>query len=194
MSGALTAALQSYVATVDRSAAPAAVVPLLGPQADPAGTPPAREAASKALTALLTGMQDKEAARALLDALGNTVVHDAADAALRQYLAGLGPERAGPAIAAVYFLDDWLAVALGVTPDQLAAETRRRGLQLEPPGDIAAAASVARDGTAVVSAHPYQPTDGHRTTPPWFYPRMGRRSDKPKRGGRRPHCGTSSSS
>lgn len=153
------AALQSYVPTVDRSAAAAAVVPLLGSQVDPAGTLPAREASGQALTALLTGMPDKEAARALLDALGNPAVHDAANAALRQYLAGLGPERAGPAIAAVYFLDDWLAVALGVAPDQLAAETRRRGLQLGPPGDISAAASVARDGTAVVSAHPYQPTD-----------------------------------
>ena len=141
---------------------------MLGPQADPAGTPPAREAASKALTALLTGMQDKEAARALLDALGNTVVHDAADAALRQYLAGLGPERAGPAIAAVYFLDDWLAVALGVTPDQLAAETRRRGLQLEPPGDIAAAAP--RSPETGQPSSPLTPTSPRTGTAP---PRRG---------------------
>ena len=156
-----TSVLQQYVATVTKTngKAATAVVPLLQTQVDP-GQAAARDSATQALTALLNGLPDGSAVSALTAALNNAAVQDPADAALRQYLAGIGPDRAAAAVVAAKAGDPWLAVALAVPEDQLATETRRRGIELEPADAILNAAAAARDGTPVASTHPYQASDG----------------------------------
>ena len=155
-----TSALQQYVATIakNNSNASTAVFPLLHTQVDP-GQAAARDAATQALTALLNGLPDSSAVSALTAALNNAAVHDPADAALRQYLAGIGPDRAAGAVVAAKAGDPWLAVALAIPEDQLSTETRRRDIQLEPAAAILTAAAAARDGAAVPSTRPYQPSD-----------------------------------
>jgi hypothetical protein len=156
---AANSALQQYV--VGNSArAPAVVVALLGTQVDTTKAAAVRDAAAQALAALFTALPDTGAVAALTAGLGDATAHDAADAALRQYLAGIGPDRAAAAVVATGAGDAWLAVALGVPAEQLATETRRRGIQLDTSDMISTAAAVAPDGKPVAGAHAYQTSDG----------------------------------
>jgi hypothetical protein len=119
-----------------------------------------RDAATQALPELLSALSDFDAVTALVDALGDERTAIPADAALRQLLASMGPDRAAAIVNDAGLGDAWLAVALGVPEEQLATETRRRGIQLEPLDAISSAVGVARDGTPVAGAHAYLPSDG----------------------------------
>ena len=135
---------------------PSAVVPLL--QASTDDSADVRDTAQRALADLLNLLSDFDSVSALVTALEDPdpAVADAADSALTEYLARIGPERSLPALSQAGASDAWLALALGVPEEQLAAETRRRGIQLEPLDVIESTVAVVRDGTPVPAAHPYQ--------------------------------------
>jgi hypothetical protein len=161
---AATTTLQQYVTTISHASdtrASETIVPLLQVQADPAGAQAARDTATQSLAGLLAAMADDRAVAGLLAATRAQTVAAGADATLRQYLAGIGPDRAAAAVLTASAGDAWLAVALGVPPEQLATETRRRGIQLDPPALINSTATLARAGQPIPGTHPYQPSDGY---------------------------------
>ncbi len=124
--------------------------------------PDVRDAASAAISDLIARLGDAEAVTALVEGLGSEdpAAREAADAALRELLAGMAPEEAVAALGQAGTDDAWLAIALGVPEEQIATETRRLGIQLEPLDSIAQAVAPIRDGTPVAGAHPYRPSDG----------------------------------
>lgn len=156
-------ALDSDSATVRAAAATGlggvgqetAILPLLQLRDDPATE--TKDAAANSLTTLLASLADGTAVNALFKTTNNESesVQTGANAALRQFLAGIGVERAVPALTAAKAGDAWLAVALGVTQAKIAAETRRLGIQLEPLKAIEAKAGAARNGKPVTGAHKY---------------------------------------
>lgn len=132
-----------------------AVVPLLRLLDDPAV--PVKDAAATGMAKLLPRLADTTAFETLLAATKgeSAAVAKRAAAALRTYLAGLGPQRASEIVIAASAGDAWLAVGLGVPAARLAAETRRLGMQLEPLDGIVTAAAVAQSGRRVPGAHKY---------------------------------------
>lgn len=163
VAGAFVTALGSESATVRTGAAKGlggvgqepAVLPLLQCLDDPSME--VKDAAANGLPAVLARLDDATAVTALLGAMksGSTSVQEQANAALGKHLAGLGVERAVPAVQAAKAGDAWLAVALGVPQARVAAELHRLGIQLEPLDGIQSAASVARTGHRVTGAHRY---------------------------------------
>jgi len=161
--GVLIDALDGNSATVRAAAAEGlgdggqetAILPLLQLLDDPATE--VKDAAASGLTALLAPLADSTAVNTLFNAMTNDSmsVQKGANATLRQFLAGIGLERAVTAVTAAKAGDAWLAVALGVPQAKIAAETRRLGIQLEPPEAIEAAARAARNGKRVTGAHKY---------------------------------------
>jgi hypothetical protein len=113
------------------------------------------------LAGLLAAMPDDRAVAGLLAATRAQTVAAGAEATLRQYLAGIGPDRAAAAVIAASAGDAWLAVALGVPTEQLATETRRRGIQLDPPALINSTATLVGAGQPFPGTHPYQASDGY---------------------------------
>ena len=163
VAGVLIDALDSDRATVRAAAATGlggvgketAILPLLELLDDPATE--VKEAAANSLTARLAPLADGTAADVLFRAMNDdsTSVQKGANAALRQFLGGIGVERAVAAVTAAKAGDAWLAVALGVPQAKIAAETRRLGIQLEPLEAIESAATAASKGKPVTGAHKY---------------------------------------
>lgn len=138
---------------------PAAILPLLQASGDESAE--VRDAAQRVLANLVSELSEFDSVPPLVTALGDAdpAVAGAADAALRELVATIGPERSLPALSAAGASDAWLALALGVPEEQLAAETRRLGIQLEPLEVIESTVAVVRDGTPVPGAHRYASSD-----------------------------------
>lgn len=132
-----------------------------------ATTDPAVEVADAArttLSAMLDRQPNGEAVTTVVGAVSDPALSGAADAVLRQYLAAAGADRAAAEMIAIGAGDAWLSVALGVAEEDLAAETWRRGIQLDPLADIRAAAEAARNRTPVPGARAYNPSDRFHPT------------------------------
>jgi HEAT repeat protein len=121
-----------------------------------------RDAAGSAVSDLIGGLGDDEAVTALVEGLRSErpTAREAAGAALRELLATMPPADAVAVLNQAGADDAWLAIALGVPKKQIATETRRLGIQLEPLDSITQAVAPIRDGTPVAVAHPYRPSDG----------------------------------
>lgn len=122
------------------------------------------DAARTTLAATLDHQPNAQAVATVAAAVADPALSGAADAALRQYIAAVGADRAAAEMIAVGAGDAWLAVALGVAEEDLAAETWRRGIQLDPLADIRAAAEAARSNAAVPGTRAYTPSDRFHPT------------------------------
>lgn len=157
---ALDAAMQDEDDTVRASAArelgrlgaDAAAIHLVEALADESKA--VRDAASQALDALLDNLTDQDAVSILLDAVEDdrSTVRDAATSLTGTYLHAIGPERAVQALTIVGAGDAWLAIALGVSENDLATGLRRLGIQLESLDAITNAVAAVLDGAPVASA------------------------------------------
>jgi len=114
------------------------------------------------ITKILGGLDDNAAVAVLQGLAGDSTesVSVAAKALFTAYLVGIGPDRAAKAVLSQQAGDEWLAVALGVTLDQLSLETKKRGIQIDSMSSINAAADPVPDGTALTAAHAYAASDG----------------------------------
>jgi HEAT repeat protein len=117
------------------------------------------------ITKILGGLDDK-AAVSLLKGLtvvtfeSTEPVRSAARVLFTAYLVGIGPDRAAKAVLSQQAGDEWLAVALGVTLDQLSLETKKRGIQIDSMSSINDAAGPVPNGTALTAAHAYAASVG----------------------------------
>lgn len=114
------------------------------------------------ISKILAGLDDNAAVALLQGLVGDRTesVSVAAKALFSAYLVGIGPDRAATAVLDQQAGDEWLAVALGVTVDQLSLETKKRGIQIDSMSWITDAAGSVPDGTALTSAHAYAASDG----------------------------------
>jgi HEAT repeat protein len=114
------------------------------------------------ITKILGGLDDKAAVNLLggLARDSTESVSVAAKTLFTAYLVGIGPDRAAKAVLSTNAGDDWLAVALGVTRDQLSLETKKRGIQIDSMSSINDAADPVPDGTALTAAHAYAASEG----------------------------------
>ena len=114
------------------------------------------------ITKILAGLDDNAAVSLLARLAGDGIqfVNDAAKALFTAYLVGIGPDRAAKAVLSQQAGDEWLAVALGVTLDQLSLETKKRGIQIDSMSSINDAADPVPNGTALAAAHAYAASDG----------------------------------
>ena len=137
-----------------------AVVPLLDASYDEDDA--VFERAVAAVAQVLASLPDDEAVEALVSAINDEEanVKEAAEEELSILLADLERVAAAEAVIAADAGDAWLAMALDVAEEDLAAETRVLDLQIEPLAEIQSAAEGVPDETPVAEAHPYEPTDG----------------------------------
>ena len=151
------AAIEALAETGDASAVP----PLLLAMTDDASEVGA--AAQSALADVLARQSGDEAVAILLEAVEDerTTVSEAAAAVLTDLLGRLGPGEASAALVASGASDGWLAIGLGIDESQLAAETRRLNLQLDPIDEIFAVASGVPESEGAEGAHAYEASDGY---------------------------------
>ena len=114
------------------------------------------------ITKILGGLDDNAAVSLLQVLAGDSTesVNTAAKALFTAYLVGIGPDRATKAVLSESAGDEWLAVALRVTRDQLSLETKKRGIQIDSMSSINDAADPVPTGTALTAAHAYAASDG----------------------------------
>jgi HEAT repeat protein len=114
------------------------------------------------ITTILGGLDDSAAVALLKGLSGDSTesVSVAAKALFTTYLVGIGPDRAATAVLSQQAGDEWLAVALGVTIDQLSLETKKRGIQIDSMSSINDAADPVPDGTPLAGAHAYAASAG----------------------------------
>jgi HEAT repeat protein len=157
VSDAAKATLADLLSTISPSNA---VRALLIVQAD-SRTAVSTEARTQ-ITKILGGLDDNAAVAVLQGLTVDSVelVSVAAKALFTAYLVGIGPDRAAKAVLSQQAGDEWLAVALGVTLDQLSLETKKRGIQIDAMSSINAAADPVPGGTALSAAHAYAASDG----------------------------------
>lgn len=113
------------------------------------------------ITTILGGLDDSAAVSVLQALAGDSTesVSIAAKALFTAYLVGIGPDRAATAVLNQQAGDEWLAVALGVTIDQLSLETKKRGIQIDSMSLINDAAEPVPNGTVLTAAHAYAASD-----------------------------------
>jgi HEAT repeat protein len=137
-----------------------AVRALLVVQADPR-TAVSTEAGTQ-ITKILGGLDDVAAVNLLggLAQDSTESVSVAAKTLFTAYLVGIGPDRAAKAVLSAHAGDYWLAVALGVTIDQLSLETKKRGIQIDSMSSINDAVRSVANGLGLAGTHAYAASAG----------------------------------
>src|SRR5665811_1295906 len=114
------------------------------------------------ITKILGGLDDNAAVAVLQGLAGDSTesVSVAAKVLFTAYLVGIGPDRAAKAVLSAHAGDEWLAVALGVTLDQLSLETKKRGIQIDSMSSINDAVRSFANGLGLTGTHAYAASAG----------------------------------